>query len=148
MAGDFLTGFKIASSGMSAQRARLNTIASNLANVNTTRTPEGGPYRRKDVVLQAMPEVDNFGEIVSATSPKADMQRVQVVDIVSDTRAPLLKYDPYHVDANEEGYVALPNINPVEEMTNMMQAQRIYEANVSAMQSAKDMALTSLEIGR
>lgn len=145
---DFLTGFRVSSSGMSAQRERMNTISSNIANINTTRTPEGGPYRRKDVVFEAMPETRNFYEIIGANDPKGDVQRVQVTDILSDRKAPLMKYDPGHVDANEEGYVAYPNINLMEEMTNMIQATRSYEANVSALQAAKDMALSSLEIGR
>jgi flagellar basal-body rod protein FlgC len=145
---DFGTGFRISSSGMSAQRARINTISSNIANVNTTRTPEGGPYRKKDVVVEAMPDAKNFGEILSATSPDSNFQRVQVTDIVSDTKAPLLKYEPNHPDANEEGYVAYPNVNVMEEMTNMVQAQRSYEANVQAFQASKDMALSALEIGR
>ena len=133
---------------MAAQRMRMNTISSNIANINTTQTPEGGPYRRKDVVFESMPDVKNFGDIVSATSPRADLQRVQVTDIISDRKAPLLKYEPDHPDANAEGYVAYPNINLMEEMTNMIQATRSYEANVSAMQATKDMALSSLEIGR
>lgn len=145
---DFLTGMRISGSGMAAQRMRLNTISSNIANINTTQSPEGGPYRRKDVVFESMPDVKNFGDIVSATSPKSDFQRVQVTDIISDRKAPLLKYEPDHPDANPEGYVAYPNINLMEEMTNMIQASRSYEANVSAMQASKDMALSSLEIGR
>jgi len=145
---DFMSGFRVASSGMTAQRLRMNTISSNIANINTTRSPEGGPYRRKDIVFESMPETRNFGEILGVNSPKADIQRVQVTDIVSDRKAPLLKYEPDHPDANEEGYVAYPNINMMEEMTNMIQATRSYEANVSALQAAKDMAMSSLEIGR
>jgi len=145
---DFFSGMRISGSGMAAQRMRMNTISSNIANINTTQTPEGGPYRRKDVVFESMPDVKNFGDIVSATSPRADLQRVQVTDIISDRKAPLLKYEPDHPDANAEGYVAYPNINLMEEMTNMIQATRSYEANVSAMQATKDMALSSLEIGR
>lgn len=138
----------MASSGMSAQRMRLNSISSNIANINTTQTPEGGPYRRKDVVFESQPDVKNFGEILSAHSPQSDIQKVLVTDVISDTKAPLMKYEPNHPDANEEGYVAYPNINLMEEMTNMIQATRSYEANVSALQAAKDMALSSLEIGR
>jgi flagellar basal-body rod protein FlgC len=145
---DLMTGFRISSSGMTAQRTRMNTISSNIANINTTRTPEGGPYRRKDVVFEAMPEQKNFGEILGVTSPRADMQRVQVTDVISDRKAPMLKYDPDHPDANADGYVAYPNINLMEEMTNMIQATRAYEANVSTLQAAKDMAISSLEIGR
>jgi flagellar basal-body rod protein FlgC len=145
---DFVTGFRISSSGMAAQRMRMNTISSNIANINTTRTPEGGPYRRKDVVLESMPETRNFGEILGVNSPRADMQRVQVTDVISDRKAPLMKYEPNHPDANEEGYVAYPNINLMEEMTNMIQATRSYEANVQSLQASKDMAMIALEIGR
>lgn len=145
---DFLTGMRIASSGMAAQRMRMNTISSNIANINTTQTAEGGPYRRKDVIFQAMPDAKNFGEIVSATSPNGHYQRVQVTDVVQDQKAPLMKYEPNHPDANADGFVAYPNINLMEEMTNMIQATRSYEANVSALQASKDMALSALEIGR
>ncbi len=145
---DFFTGMRISGSGMAAQRMRMNTISSNIANINTTQTHEGGPYRRKDVVFEAMPDAKNFGDIISPTSAKSDFQRVQVSDIISDRKAPILKYEPDHPDANAEGYVAYPNINLMEEMTNMIQATRSYEANVSAMQATKDIALSSLEIGR
>lgn len=145
---DFLTGMRISSSGMAAQRMRMNTIASNIANINTTQTPEGGPYRRKDVVFEAMPDAKNFGEIITSTDPAGSFQRVQVTDVISDRKAPLLKYEPDHPDANADGYVAYPNINLMEEMTNMIQASRSYEANVTAVQASKDMALSALEIGR
>ncbi|MEK2646819.1 flagellar basal body rod protein FlgC [Bdellovibrio sp. BCCA] len=145
---DFLTGMRVSSSGMAAQRMRMNTIASNIANINTTQTPEGGPYRRKDVVFEAMPDAKNFGEIITSTDPKGNFQRVQVTDVISDRKAPLLKYEPDHPDANADGYVAYPNINLMEEMTNMIQASRSYEANVTALQASKDMALSALEIGR
>lgn len=146
--GDFLSGFRIAGSGMAAERVRMNTISSNLANINTTRTPEGGPYRRKDAVFTSMPDQKNFGDILSSDDPKSNFDRVQVTDIVYDKKAPLMKYEPGHPDANEEGNVAYPNINMMEEMTNMIQAQRSYEANVQAIQATKDMALSALEIGR
>lgn len=144
---DFSTGMRVSSSGLSAQRQRMNTISSNIANINTTRTPEGGPYRRKDVIFEAMPDARNFGELVTA-KPDERIQRVQVTDITADRKPPLLKYEPDHPDANEEGYVAYPNINLMEEMANMIQATRSYEANVSAMQATKDMAMSALEIGR
>ena len=145
---DFLTGMRVSSSGMAAQRMRMNTIASNIANINTTQTPEGGPYRRKDVVFEAMPDAKNFGEIITSSDPAGGFQRVQVTDVISDRKAPLLKYEPDHPDANADGYVAYPNINLMEEMTNMIQASRSYEANVTALQASKDMALSALEIGR
>jgi flagellar basal-body rod protein FlgC len=144
---DILTGMRVSASGLAAQRMRMNTISSNLANINTTRTPEGGPYRRKDVVLEAMPEAKSFGEILT-TQPQRDVARVQVTDVAVDRRAPRMAYEPDHPDADENGMVAYPNINMMEEMANMIQATRAYEANVSAMQATKDMAMTSLELGR
>lgn len=145
---DFYTGFRISGSGMAAQRMRMNTISSNIANINTTRTPEGGAYRRKDVILESMPDAKNFGEILGVDDPKKNMERVQVTDVISDRKAPMMKYEPDHPDANADGYVAYPNINLMEEMTNMIQATRSYEANVQAFQQSKDMALSALEIGR
>ncbi len=144
---DILTGMRVSASGMAAQRTRMNTISSNIANINTTRSPEGGPYRRKDVVLESMPEAKSFGEMLT-NAPQKDVQRVQVTDVTVDHKAPLMKYEPDHVDADENGYVAYPNINLMEEMANMIQASRSYEANVAAMNATKDMAMTSLEIGR
>lgn len=144
---DFLTGMRVSSSGMAAQRLRMNTISSNIANINTTRTQEGGPYRRKDVVFEAIPEQKTFGEILLDQGDR-NLHRVQVSDIQVDRKAPMLKYEPDHVDANEDGYVAYPNINLMEEMTNMIQATRAYEANVSAMNNSKNMAMSALEIGR
>jgi len=144
---DILSGMRVSASGMAAQRMRMNTINSNIANVNTTRTPEGGPYRRKDVVLESMPDARSFGEILT-TQPQKDIERVQVTDVTVDRKAPLMKYEPDHPDANEDGYVAYPNINLMEEMANMIMTTRAYEANVSAMNATKDMAMTSLELGR
>lgn len=145
---DFLSGLRISGSGMAAQRQRMNAISSNLANINTTRTPEGGPYRRKDVVFESTPDTQTFGDVLGANDPRTEYQQVHVSDVIHDKKAPLLKYDPTHPDANEEGYVAYPNVNLMEEMTNMMQATRSYEANVQAIQATKDMALSALEIGR
>ncbi len=144
---DFSSALRVSSSGLTAQRTRMNTISSNIANINTTQTDEGGPYRRKDVVFEAIPDGKTFGEVLT-TEPERQMSRVQVTDIVSDRKAPHLKYEPNHPDADEKGYVAYPNINLMEEMTNMIQATRAYEANISAMQSSKDMAMSALEIGR
>ena len=144
---DFSTGLRVSSSGLSAQRLRMNTISSNIANINTTETHEGGPYRRTDVGFEASPDARNFGEILTS-APDRNTQRVQVTDVLVDRKAPILKYEPNHPNANPEGYVAYPNINLMEEMTNMIQATRSYEANVSAMQATKDMAMRALEIGR
>ena len=144
---DFSKAMRVSSSGLTAQRMRMNTISSNIANINTTRTPEGGPYRRKDIVFESIPEAKSFGEILTS-QPDRNIQRVQVTDVAVDRKAPLLKYEPDHPDANAQGYVAYPNINLMEEMANMIQATRSYEANVSAMQATKDMAMTALEIGQ
>jgi flagellar basal-body rod protein FlgC len=144
---DILSGMRVSASGMAAQRMRMNTINSNIANVHTTRTPEGGPYRRKDVVFESMPDAKSFGEILT-TQPQKDVARVQVTDVTVDRKAPLMKYEPDHPDANADGYVAYPNINLMEEMANMIMTTRAYEANVSAMNATKDMAMTSLELGR
>ena len=144
---DILTGMRVSASGLAAQRTRMNTISSNIANIGTTRTPEGGAYRRKDVVLEAMPEARSFGEILTS-SPQKDISRVQVTDVAVDRKAPIMKYEPDHPDADANGMVAYPNINLMEEMANMIQASRAYEANVSAMTASKDMAMTSLELGR
>src|SRR5262249_35666332 len=99
---DFLTGMRVSGSGMTAQRMRMNTIASNIANINTTRTPEGGPYRRKDVIVEAIPETANFGEVLTKL-PDRNINRVQVTDVLVDRKAPLMKYEPDHPDANADG---------------------------------------------
>lgn len=144
---DFLNALSTSGSGLSAQRLRMNLISQNLANINTTHTAEGGPYRRKDVVFAASPMREEFldvlnGEMVMKPST------VQVMGIVEDPRNPRLVYDPEHPDANEEGYVAMPNVNLMEEMVNMLSATRSYEANVTATKATKDMALKALEIGQ
>jgi len=125
----------------------MNVISSNLANANTTRTPEGGPYRRKEVVMAAYPAQQSFEDILKARLTDR-VSEVKVVGIVNDTRPFVSKYDPQHPDANEEGYVLMPNVNIVREMVNMMSATRNYEANVTAINATKSMALKALEIGR
>ena len=144
---DFVTGLRVSGSGMTAQRHRMNAISSNIANINTTQTPEGGPYRRKQVVFESLPEAKTFGEML-LSNPDRKVNRVQVTDILPDRKAPLLKYEPDHPEADENGYVAYPNINLMEEMADMIQATRSYEANVSALNATKDMAMKALEIGR
>lgn len=144
---DYSSGLRISASGLAAQRMRMNTISANIANINTTRTPEGGPYRRKDVVFESMPDARNFGEMVTMP-PNDQLQRVQVTDVISDDKAIDMRYEPDHPDANPEGYVAYPRINLMEEMANMIQATRGYEANVSAIQASKEMAMSALELGR
>jgi flagellar basal-body rod protein FlgC len=145
---DFLTAMAASSSGMSAQRFRMNIISANIANAETTRTPEGGPYRRRDVIFGALPAQRSFEEELRArVSPDAPLH-VKVLGVSVDKRAPILKFDPSHPDANDQGYVAMPNINPMEEMVNLMLATRSYEANVAAFNATKSMAIKALEIGK
>ena len=140
---DFFTAFNISADGLSAQRVRLNTIASNLANINTTHTPKGGPYRRKDVVFSAVETKNSFNSILNNK-----IKSVKVEEIIEDSRPFKFVYDPYHPDANKEGYVSHPNIDMVEEMVNMMSASRLYEANINAVKTTTKMAQKALLIGK
>ncbi len=144
---DFFDALHISSSGLTAQRLRMNLIAANLANMNTTRTKAGGPYRRKDPVFAAQAPAASFREMLGVRQREL-LKEVAVVGIVEDSRPPIKKHDPTHPDADENGYVSMPNINLMEEMVNMISATRSYEANVTAIQSAKAMALKALEIGQ
>ncbi len=144
---DFFDALHVSSAGLSAQRLRMNLISGNLANTHTTRTEDGGPYRRKEPVFAARSENSSFGEVLSAYQTE-NLPQVKVVDIVEDPSPPLMKYDPSHPDADDKGYVAMPNINVMEEMVNLINATRSYEANVSAVKAAREMALKALEIGR
>lgn len=144
---DFLTALKISSSGLSAQRLRLDVIAGNLANINTTRTPEGGPYRKREVVFASQPVAGTFGGVLSSELEKK-LQRVEVVDISINTGPPKMVYDPRHPDANAMGYVGMPDINVIEEMVDVLSATRSYEANVAVINATKSMVTKALEIGR
>lgn len=144
---DFFSSMRVSATGLDAQTKRMNTISSNVANAETTRTAEGGPYRRKDPQFAATTDRENFAEIL-ANQLDENVQGVMVQEIVQDERPPRMVYNPQHPDANAEGYVAMPNVNVVEEMANMISAQRSYEANVTAMGTAKQMAAKALEIGR
>ncbi|MBF0621078.1 MAG: flagellar basal body rod protein FlgC [Magnetococcales bacterium] len=140
---DFLTSFRVTASGLAAQRLRMNIIAENVANAQTTRTAEGGPYRRRDPVFMARPFVEMLNREQAAGATGVAIERIQM-----DQKPPRLQYDPTHPDANRQGYVAMPNIDVVTEMVNMMSASRGYEANVSVLNASKAMALKALEIGR
>ena len=159
----FLNNFDISGYGLSAERFRINIISENIANANTTRTPEGGPYRRKEVIFKAVPfedtlnkEIENFrfhkyenpldedGLDDAVAIPP--IETVVVDKVVRDDSKPILKYDPTNPDANKDGYVAYPNINPVIEMTDLIEATRAYQANVAAFQSAKAMAESAIGI--
>lgn len=143
-----LSALRVGASGLTAQRLRMNVISTNLANANTTRTPEGGPYRRQEPVFAALPAASTFEGALKAASFPSPLREVGVVGIVEDGRGPKMVYDPEHPDANAQGYVALPNIDTVTEMIDLLSAARSYEANVTAVNATKNMALKALEIGR
>jgi len=137
----------VSSSALTAERTRMNLISSNLANANASRSPEGGPYKRKDAVFAATPVENRFNRALDGATAQ-QVRKVEVSEIVEDRNPPRLQYDPSHPDANPQGYVAMPNVNVVEEMADMIGATRAYEANVTAVQAAKSMAMKTLEIGR
>ncbi len=143
----FETMMGISAGGMSAQRFRLNVIASNLANQNTTRTPEGGPYRRRDVVFATtLSESEGKVSDNQTTTPESPALSVKVVDVITDPSPLVMKYQPGHPDANSDGYVAYPNVNTFEEMVNMLSATRSYEANATIMKNAKEMADKTIDL--
>lgn len=143
---DLLSSLRISSSGLAAQRKRMEAHSSNIANAQTTRTAEGGPYRRKEVVFGSEPARDTFSEILEGELAE-NAQTVHATEVVHTDKA-IFKHDPSHPDANAEGYVAMPDINPMIEMANMIEAQRAYESNVTAINTTKQMAMKTLEIGR
>ncbi|MBK1964378.1 flagellar basal body rod protein FlgC [Campylobacter novaezeelandiae] len=159
----YLSDFDISGYGLSAQRFRMNVISSNIANANTTRTAEGGPYRRREVIFKAtdfdkllneqINKDNNFlkyeNPLNDPTSPKDAKPAIMsvVVDkVVRDDKDFRMKYDPSHPDANAEGYVAYPNVNPVIEMADLIEATRAYQANVSAFTSAKTIAQSAIDL--
>jgi len=144
---NLLTSIHISSSGLKAERTRLNVASMNLANVHVTRTIDGGPYRARSVVFESTPLEDDFGAHLSEAM-KNDLQVVKVVDIVEDPGPFKEVFDPSHPDADERGIVKLPNVNVMEQMMDLMTAARAYEAGVTAMDTAKDMVLKALEIAR
>jgi flagellar basal-body rod protein FlgC len=138
---------RISASGLTAERLRLDVIADNLANVNTTRTAAGGPYRRKVAVLEERPV--GFADLLGIQNAlMTGRGGVRVAAIAEDTSPPQRVYNPGHPDADADGYVLMPNVNVVTEMVDMITATRAYEANVTAMNAAKQMALRTLDIGR
>jgi flagellar basal-body rod protein FlgC len=140
---NLLTALDVNSSGLTAQRKRVEVSSSNLANSQTTRTDEGGPYRRKDVVFQT----SSFQESLS-TAMDGGVQGVEVSDIVNDPRPFDRRYEPGHPDADKDGYVSYPNVNVMEEMANLVEASRSYEANIAAIGVVKTMINRTLDLGR
>lgn len=159
----FLNSFDINGYGLSAERFRINIISSNIANANTTRTDEGGPYRRREVIFKSfnfdkvlnskieensdfIPYEDPLDEGLENKTAIPPLMGVVVDKVVRDDSEPKMKYDPTHPDANASGYVAYPNINPVVEMADLIEATRAYQANVAAFQSVKTMATSAINI--
>ena len=142
---DFFNALHISATGLSAQRIRMNIISTNLANVYTTRSPTGGPYRKKIVVMESVP-IEDFESILRSQSES--LREVRVGKIVEDTTPFRQVYNPGHPDADKTGYVSMPNVDVITEMADMMLARRSYEANVTAIASTKAMLLKALEIGR
>lgn len=142
---NFLNALDISSSGLSSQRTRMNLIAMNLSHMQTTRTPEGGPYRRKMPVFDTQPLFQGFRGNLRESLDR-ELEDVQVNEVVQDRRDFKMVFDPSHPDADEFGYVLMPNINVVEEMVDMISAKRGYEANVTAVKASQNMALKALDI--
>lgn len=145
----FFNSLDIGASGLTAQRLRMDTISQNIANVNTTRTENGTPYRRRDVVFEERTGSDSFASALSSATDKLNRgEGVRVTKIVEDSSEFKKVYDPGHPDADADGYVSMPNVDIVTEMVNMISATRSYEANVTSINATKSMALKALEIGK
>ena len=139
---DYMASFKICSSGLAAQRTKMDVITSNLANAETTQTPEGGPYKKKIVVLSSEALSGNFDAVLK------DAVRIVKVEKIEEDKAVRMSYDPTHPDADGKGFVAKPNISLVMEMADMITTSRNYEACVTAFDATKNMAMKAMEIGR
>jgi len=138
---------KISASGLRANRAWMTVVASNLANMNTTRTNDGKPYRRRTIIFEAVPvEDDQFRTMLRRE--KESLQMVKVADVIPDGRDFKKVYDPTHPDADKDGFVLVPNINPVEEMANLLEASKAYEANLAVFESTRQLAIKALELGK
>jgi flagellar basal-body rod protein FlgC len=142
-----MTALDIGASGLTAQRAQLNVISMNMANIRTTKTEAGGPYQRKSVSFEATPVYSPFDQAMQDQLNR-NLEGVKVLGVIRDERPFKQVYDPGHPDANDQGYVFYPDINVVEEMANMMQAMRGYESNVQTIESAKRMFQKALTIGQ
>ncbi len=145
----FFSSMNTSATGLTAQRLRMDIISQNIANVNTTRTEEGTPYKRKSVLLQEKNDSKPFSTFLSDSIDAGQKNGgVRVTKIIEDQKPFKKVYEPGHPDADDEGYVSMPNVNIVEEMVNMISASRSYEANVTAINTTKGMAMKALEIGR
>jgi flagellar basal-body rod protein FlgC len=148
VSGGLFGSLGISASGMSADRLRMDVTAENLANADTTRTASGGPYVRKEVLLQEIGSSPTFADTLAGATQSQVGSGVEVAGIVDDPSAPRRVYDPTHPDADAQGYVTLPNVNPVTEMVDLITATRGYEANVQAMNASKQMFSRTLDLLR
>ncbi len=148
MTDTLLSSMHISAAGMSAQRTRMETIAENIANAESTRGDNGGPYQRREVVFQSIPAGQRFPDVFSASLKQQKPSTVKVSGVVRDTRPFRKVYDPSHPDADAQGMVRMPNVNPIEEMVDMASATRGFEANVTAAEASKRMFLKSLDLLR
>lgn len=135
----------VSASGMAAQRIRAELVVQNLANSETTQTPEGGPYRRRDALFQSAPQTSPFSSVFQ-TELTDGVNGVAVADVIQDPSEGEKRYQPGHPDADKEGYVTYPNVNPAEDMVDLLSAQRGYEGNVAAMAAVKDMIQHSIDL--
>ncbi|MBV8810444.1 MAG: flagellar basal body rod protein FlgC [Acidobacteriaceae bacterium] len=141
------SSISVSASGLSAQRERAQILVENIANADTTRTPEGGPYRRRDVVFESQDVSSPFSSIIDSQL-NADATGVAVSQVNVDTSEPERRYLPGHPDADKDGYVAIPRVNPAEDMVDLLGASRAYQANVSAISAVKDMIQRSIDLFR
>jgi len=148
MANELFSSMHIGAAGMAAQRSRMDIVAENIANAESTRTREGGAYRRRQVVFQTTPVEQRFSDVFGSSLQRGGRQSVRVVDVTQDPTPFRKVHDPAHPDANSEGIVEMPNVNMVEEMVDMNSAARSFEANVTTMEASKRMFLKSLELLR
>jgi flagellar basal-body rod protein FlgC len=135
----------VSASGMTAQRTRAELLIQNLANSETTRTPQGGPYRRQDAIFQSAPQTSPFSTVFQ-TELTSGVNGVEVAEVIEDPTEGEKRYQPGNPDADQDGYVAYPNLNPAEDMADLLSAQRGYEGNVAAMTAIKDMILHSIDL--
>lgn len=142
------TAFDINASGMTAQRLRMDIISENVANAQSTRTEDGTPYRRKVVTFEQKGSQTKFSRVLNKQFDKYSGEGVRVSGVYEDTWTEMkLVYNPSHPDANEDGYVEMPNVNPITEMTNLIDASRAWEANSTAFTASKSMAMKALQMG-
>ncbi|ATX78586.1 flagellar basal-body rod protein FlgC [Mariprofundus aestuarium] len=148
MSDSLVGSMHISAAGMSAQRSRMDIVAENIANAESTRTDDGGPYQRRQVIFETISPQNSFSSVFSSSLQGQNSQTVKVAEVIKDSRPPQELYDPSHPDADSTGMVKFPNVNTVEEMVDLNSASRGFESNVTVMQASKRMFLKTLELLR